>query len=57
MSQTIASALGNRIVTFVSIDDDFNCVICMQVADEPVRCSGLCGGIFCNACMRQAFDS
>ena len=60
MSQTVASALGNRIVTFVDIDDDddddddFDCMICMQVADEPVRCSGLCAGIFCNGCMQQA---
>ena len=54
MSQTIASALDNRIVTFVDINDEYNCVICMQVADEPVRCSGLCAGIFCGGCMQQS---
>ena len=54
MSQTVASALDNRIVTFVNINDEYNCVICMQVADEPVRCSGMCAGIFCNGCMEQA---
>ena len=54
MSQTIASALGNRIVTFVSIDGGYNCAICMQVADEPTRCSGFCAGIFCGTCMQQA---
>ena len=54
MSQTVASAFGNRIVTFVDIDNEYNCVICMQVADEPVRCSGLCAGILCNGCMQQA---
>ena len=54
MSQTVASALDNRIVTFVDINDQYNCVICMQVADEPVRCSGLCAGIFCGGCMQQS---
>ena len=54
MSQTIASALNNRVVTFVDIDNDFDCVICMNVADNPVRCSGMCAGIFCGGCMRQA---
>ena len=54
MSQTVASALDNRIVSFVDISDEYNCVICMQVADEPVRCSGLCAGIFCGGCMQQA---
>ena len=54
MSQTVASALDNRIVSFVDINDEYNCVICMQVADEPVRCSGLCAGIFCGGCMQQA---
>ena len=55
MSQTVSSALGNRVVTFVNnVDNDFDCVICMQVADNPVRCSGLCAGIFCNGCMQQA---
>ena len=54
MSQTIASALDNRVLTFVNIDNDFDCVICMNVADSPVRCSGLCAGIFCDGCMRQA---
>ena len=55
MSQTTASALNNRIVTFVNtVDNHFDCVICMQVADDPVRCSGLCISIFCNGCMRRA---
>ena len=55
MSRTTASALNNRIVTFVDIDDDdFNCALCMQVADEPVRCSGMCAGIFCNGCLGKA---
>ena len=54
MSQSVASALNNRIVTFVNINDEYNCVICMQIADDPVRCSGLCAGIFCNGCMQQA---
>jgi hypothetical protein len=54
MSQTVASSLDNRIVTFVDINDEYDCVICMQVADEPVRCSGLCAGIFCGGCMQQA---
>ena len=54
MSQTVASALDNRIVSFVDINDEYNCVICMQVADEPVRCSGLCAGIFCGGCMQQS---
>jgi len=55
MSQTVASALNNKVVTFVSgIDSIFNCVICLQVADEPVRCSGMCAGVFCNGCMQQA---
>jgi len=25
----------------------------MQIADEPVRCSGMCTGIFCNSCIEQ----
>ena len=54
MSQTIASALNNRVVTFVDIDNDFDCVICMQVADNPVRCSSMCAGIFCERCMQQS---
>ena len=54
MSQTVASALNNKVVTFVDIDHEYNCVICMQIADEPVRCSGMCAGIFCNGCMQQA---
>ena len=54
MSQTVASSLDNRIVTFVDIDNEYNCVICMQIADDPVRCSGLCAGILCNGCMQQA---
>ena len=54
-SQTKASALDNKLVTFVHYtDDDFNCVICMQVSDEPVRCNGMCAGIFCNACMEKS---
>lgn len=52
--QTIASALNNRVITFVSIDTEYNCAICMQIADEPVRCSGMCAGIFCNGCMTLA---
>ena len=55
MSHTIASALNKRVVTFVNtVDDDYECVICMQVADDPVRCSRLCRAIFCNGCMKQA---
>jgi len=56
MSQTKASALGNRNVTFECIDKDFNCAICYQVADEPTRCIGHCAGIFCNVCMQQALQ-
>ena len=52
-SQTKASLLNNKIVTFVNIDNDFNCVICMQVSDEPVRCNGMCAGIFCDVCMKE----
>ena len=55
MSHTTASALNNRVVSFVSsVDNDFDCVICMEVADDPVRCNELCRSIFCNGCMRQA---
>ena len=54
MSQTYSSALNNRVIRFVNIDNDYNCVICLQVADEPVRCSGMCSGIFCNGCMQKA---
>ena len=43
MSQSTASALNNRVVSF----DDFNCATCHQVADELVRCSGA----FCSICM------
>ena len=57
MSQTTASALGNRTVMFDSINNDYNCVICMQVADELVRCSGMCAGIFCSGCMQRALAS
>lgn len=52
--QTISSILNGRTVCFVDIDFDFNCVICMNVADDPVRCSGLCAAIFCNDCLKQA---
>lgn len=54
MSQTIASALDNRVVTFVNIGNVFNCAICMQVADDATRCSCFCAGIFCNKCINQA---
>ena len=54
MSQTIASAFDNRVVTFVDISDKFDCVICLNVADDPVRSSLNCISIFCNGCMRQA---
>ena len=55
MSLTTASALNNRVVSFVNtVDNDYNCVICMEVADDPVRCSALCRSIFCNGCMRHA---
>ena len=55
MSHTAASALNNRVVSFVnSVNSGFDCVICMQVADDPVRCWDLCRGIFCNGCMQQA---
>ena len=53
-SQTKASALDNKLVTFLHIENDFNCVICMQVSDEPVRCNGMCAGIFCDACMKKS---
>ena len=56
MSQTTASALDNRIVTFVSINDEYNCVICMQVADDPVRHSFSCRSVFCGTCMEQALN-
>jgi len=55
MSQTVASALNNRVVSFVNpVDKDFNCVICKLVADEPVRCNAMCDAIFCNGCMKKA---
>ena len=53
MSQTTSSALNNRVVNFVCIENDFDCVICMQVADNPMRCSGMCAGVFCTGCMQQ----
>ena len=52
--QTIASALNRKTVSFVDINNDYDCVVCTNVADEPVRCSGLCAGIFCHGCMEQA---
>jgi len=58
MSQTTSSSiLSNRIVTFVNIDKLFDCLICMQVADELVRCNYMCAGIFCSKCMQQALRS
>jgi len=57
-SSSLSSSLGNKYVTFVDkIDEDFNCTICLNVADEPSRCSGLCGAMFCGDCMRQALVS
>jgi len=57
MSQTTSSALNNRIVKFVDFDnEDFDCVICYQIADEPVRCNSMCSGIYCNGCMQQALN-
>ena len=53
MSHTTASALNNRIVTFVHIIDAFECVVCFNVADNPVRCSLSCPAISCSACMQQ----
>jgi len=53
MSHTTASALNNRVVTFIHIIDAYECVICMQVADDPVRCSLSCPAISCSACMQQ----
>ena len=55
MSHTTASSLNNRVVSFVNtVDNDYNCVICMQVADDPVRCSAFCAALFCKGCMKQA---
>ena len=55
MSTTIASSLNNRIVSFVSaVDNDYHCVICLNVADNPTRCSNLCAGVFCDGCFRRA---
>ena len=54
LQHTHSSALNNRIVTFINIDNDYKCVICLQVADDPVRCSGMCSGIFCSGCMQKA---
>ena len=51
--QTIASAFNNRVVTFVNPTDEYNCVICHHVADELVRCSGYCAGMFCKGCTVQ----
>ena len=57
MSQSMSQKLGNTIDNFVDkIDDDFNCTICLNVADEPTRCSGLCGAMFCADCMRKALE-
>jgi len=57
-SQSLSSSLGSKYVTFVDkIDEDFNCTICLNVADEPSRCSSLCGAMFCGDCMKQALQS
>ena len=58
MSQTTSSALNNRIVKFVDFDnEDFDCVICYQIADEPVRCNSMCSGIYCNVASYMAKSS
>lgn len=57
MSQTLSSSLGGKTISFVDkVDEDFNCTICLNVADEPTRCSGLCGAVFCDECMKQALQ-
>jgi hypothetical protein len=57
MSQSLSEKLGNTIINFVDkIDDDFNCTICLNVADQPTRCSSLCGAMFCGECMRKALE-
>ena len=57
MSQTTASALNNRIVTFVNaIPKEMECAICFKIADDPVRCGLSCRVIFCSVCMQQALD-
>ena len=51
ISQTAASVLDNRVVTFVDSDDEYNCVICIEAIDEIVSHSG-----FCSICKEQAIN-
>jgi len=49
ISQTAASVIDNRVVTFVDSDDEYNCVVCIEAIDEIVSNSG-----FCSICKEQA---
>ena len=60
MDTTTSSAHGGATVTFVEpVDQDYMCILCLEVADEPVTCgraSG-CAALFCNRCLQRALSA
>jgi len=59
-TDTLNSSVLDREVRFVDvIDSQYECTVCMCVADDHVGCGRPegCSGTYCNSCLRQEFEN